>query len=309
MTGSLITFFPITNSEWVALNILWKAVSSHLLLWSSGSEWHCTFYERQSHHSFMTNSLWVTLHICERQTHHIFPITNRLWVILHTLWKVVSLLWPTGSEDIAHFVKGSLITPLHMTNSMWVTLHILWMALSLDLSYVQQFVGDITHFCEMPSHYIFSYQRQVSDAESAVSSHFFYDQQGVSDIAYLWTAVSSHLSLWPTACEWHCILVNSSLITYFPMTNSLWVIFDLHSQHTPIDKWLIYYYIRKWACCHVFSMSFFYIVIIIDCRISFQHTHSHLMWPFLLLMTFFDFQVSDPGSWGSDCHINLHASV
>ncbi len=50
--GSLITSFPMTNRLWVTLHILWKAVSSHLFLWPTGSEWHCTFCERQSHHIF-----------------------------------------------------------------------------------------------------------------------------------------------------------------------------------------------------------------------------------------------------------------
>ena len=49
--GSLIiTSFPITNRMWVTLQILWKAVLwSYLFLWPTGSQWHCTFCERQSH--------------------------------------------------------------------------------------------------------------------------------------------------------------------------------------------------------------------------------------------------------------------
>ena len=64
--GSLITSFPMTNSKWVTLHILWKAVS-HLYLWPTGSEWHCTLCERHLITSFpMTNSLWVTLHILQK---------------------------------------------------------------------------------------------------------------------------------------------------------------------------------------------------------------------------------------------------
>ena len=44
-----------------------------------------------------------------------------------------------------------------------------------------------------------------------------------------------------------------------------------------------FYRNRKWACCHIFSVSSFYIIIIIDCMISFQLTHSHLMRSFLSL--------------------------
>ena len=95
MKGSLITSFPITNSQWVVFHILWKgslifsydqqAVSdiayfvkgslmtliTSSLLWPIACEWHCTFW-RQSHHIFS----------CDQQ----------------------------GVSDTAHFVKGSFIT-------------------------------------------------------------------------------------------------------------------------------------------------------------------------------------------------------
>ena len=80
--GSLITSLPMTNSMWVTLQILWQAVSSHLFLWPTASEWHCTFYERQSHHIFSYHQQYVS--------------------------------------DVAQFVKCSL-TSFPMTNSQWVT--------------------------------------------------------------------------------------------------------------------------------------------------------------------------------------------
>jgi hypothetical protein len=86
--SSLITCLPMTNSEWVMLDILWQAVSSHLLLWQSGSEWHWTFCERQSCHMFSYDQQQVS--------------------------------------EIAHFVHGSLITSFPMTDSKWATLLILW---------------------------------------------------------------------------------------------------------------------------------------------------------------------------------------
>jgi len=70
MKGSPITCFPMTNSLWVTWHIFWKAVSSHVFLWTTGSEWHCTFSELQSYISF--------------------PTTNREWVTLHILWKAFS---------------------------------------------------------------------------------------------------------------------------------------------------------------------------------------------------------------------------
>ena len=49
--GSLITSaIPMTNRMWVTLHIVWKAVSSHIFLLPTASEWHCTFCERQFHH-------------------------------------------------------------------------------------------------------------------------------------------------------------------------------------------------------------------------------------------------------------------
>ena len=50
LKGRLMASCPMANSLWVALQILWKAVLAwHLLIWPTGSEWHCTFCERQSH--------------------------------------------------------------------------------------------------------------------------------------------------------------------------------------------------------------------------------------------------------------------
>ena len=49
--GSLMTFhfiFLMKNREWVVLH-MWKAVSSHLFLWPTGSEWQYTFCSRKSH--------------------------------------------------------------------------------------------------------------------------------------------------------------------------------------------------------------------------------------------------------------------
>ena len=184
--GSLITSFPMTNREWVTFHILWKTVSSHLFLWVTACEWHCTFCERQSHHIFSYDQQPVS-DIAYAETGSLiisFPMTNSLWVTLHILWKAVLshlFLWPTGSEwnctccenlitsfpmtnsqwVTSHFVKGSLmtlITSFPMTNSECVMLHILWKAVSSHLSYDHQAVSDIAHiFCERQSHHICFY--------------------------------------------------------------------------------------------------------------------------------------------------------
>ena len=176
----------MTNRMWVRLHMLWKAVSSHLFLWPTVCEWDCTF--------------------CEGQSCHIVSYDAQ------------------DVSEIPHFVKGS---PLPMTNRKWATLHLLWKAVSWHLFLWP--TGSEWHctFCEWQSHHMLSY-----------------DQQNVSDIAHFWKRVSSHLFLWPTVCEWHCTcerqshhifsyhqqlvspmahVVKGSLITTFPMTNSLWV--------------------------------------------------------------------------------------
>ena len=102
MNGNLITSFP--GQQFVS--DIAHLVKGSLITWFP-----------------MTNSKWVTFTFCERWSHHIFSMTNSLWVMLHMLWKAVSphlFLWPTGCEYIAHFVKGSLITSSPMTNRKWV---------------------------------------------------------------------------------------------------------------------------------------------------------------------------------------------
>ena len=162
--GSLITSFPITNSQWVILHTPWKAFSSHIFLWPTASEWHCTFCVT----SFpMTNRMWVTK-LCERQSHGvslIFLMENRQWVKLQMTVSWHFINFSDGKQavsEVANCVKGSLMTSVPMTNSLWVTLSIY----------------------ERKSHHMCSY-----------------DKQGVSAIAHF---VKGHPFLWPIACELHC---------------------------------------------------------------------------------------------------------
>jgi hypothetical protein len=142
----------MTNSLWVTLHNLWKAVLSHI--------------------SLSNFSLWVTLHILSKSVMLITSsMINSKWVTLHILWMAFSshlFLLPTASKwhleklshyifsydqqvvsDIAHFVEGSL---MRSTASEW--------------------------YCsERQSHDIFSYdQKQVSDNAhlwKAVTWHHF----------------------------------------------------------------------------------------------------------------------------------------
>ena len=79
--GSLITAFCTTNSLWVALDILWRAVSPHLFLWPTVCKWHCTFCGGQSHHIFSYDQQSVSgiAHLQKALSSHPF-------------------LWPTGCE-------------------------------------------------------------------------------------------------------------------------------------------------------------------------------------------------------------------
>ena len=134
MEGSLIPSFPLTirGCVWHCI-CCGKAVSSNLFLWPTGSEWHYTFCERQSHHIFKfhdqlaTASRWHCT-FCKR--HLILWLTgSECQVTLHTLWKAVS--------------------SFPMTNSKWVT---------CERQSHHTFAYD---------------QQQVSDIWKAVSSHLF----------------------------------------------------------------------------------------------------------------------------------------
>ena len=227
--SSFITSFLMTNSLWVRLHILWRAVLSHRFLWCTGCEWDTTFCERQPFAydqqkvsdiaPFVKGSLMTS-----------FPMTNRQWVTLHILWMAVSphaILWPTECEWHCTFLKESIITSFPMTNSMWVTLH-MWKAVSSHFFLSPTACESHGTCCERQSHHNISY-----------------DQQLVSEIAHFVKGIHVHCFWWPTGCEWHgtfcerqshhtisyyqqhvsemAHFVKDSLITSFPMTNRKWV--------------------------------------------------------------------------------------
>ena len=148
----------MTNSLSVTLHILWKVVWSYIFLQPTGSEWHCTF--------------------CERESHHIFSYNHREWVTLHNLWKVIwsyLFLWPTASEWHCTFCERQshhifsydqqFVSDIQCTFcerqsamiiSLWVTLHILWKAVwSYVFLWPTGSERDCT-FCERQPDHIFS---------------------------------------------------------------------------------------------------------------------------------------------------------
>ena len=95
----------------MTLHILWKAFSSHLFLWQTGCEWHCTFWAVSAHlFLWPTDGEWHCT-LCGHQSHHIFSLTNREWVTLHILCtKAVSSHSMPNSLWVALYILGSLIT-------------------------------------------------------------------------------------------------------------------------------------------------------------------------------------------------------
>ena len=305
--GILISSFPMTNSLWVIVHFVRCSLITPfpMTLWPIVCEWHSTFSERQSHHisydqqqvsviahfvkgslmpSFpMTNSKCVRHRMfCERHFHTFFSMTNSLWVTLHILWKAVPLAHvPYDKQfvsDIAHFVISSpIICPIPITDRRWVTvtLHILCKGVSSHPILWPTASEWHDTFCEGHSHHIFSHDQLIASewhctfCERLPHHIFSYNQQLVRRLHdILCIAVSSHL---------------------FPLTSSLWVtsqnflpgvslcfnpwMFDI-SQH-PM-------YVRKWAGCYIFSTSSFCIILIIDCKSSFQLTCFHLISLFLI---------------------------
>ena len=125
-----------------------------------------------------------------------------------------------------------------MTNSLWVTLHILWNAVSSHLFLWPS--GGEWHwiFCDRQSHHIFSWPT-ASEWHCTVcerQSHpiFSYDQQQVSHIAHF---------------------VKCSLITSFPMTNSLWVTFQILWKGSLIISFPMTN--SKWVTLHILCKAVF----------------------------------------------------
>ena len=188
---ALITSFPMNNSKWVALHILWrqfyhifsyiqqfvsdiahftKSISFHLFSWPTASKYIGHF---------------VSSH---------FPYYQQFVRTLHMLWKTVlshHFLSPTGSGWHCTFCtrQSRLITSFPINNSMWI-MALLWKAFSESHLFLWQ-TACMSHcrFCERQSDHIFSYY-----------------QQEVSDI-------------------WH--FMKAGLITSFPMINSKWVTLDI----------------------------------------------------------------------------------
>ncbi len=176
----------------------------------------------------MTNSLWVTLHICNCQSHDIFSYDQQQVI------------------EIVHFVKGSLITSFptgcewyctfcgrqsHHLFSLWPTA-CEWYCTFWErqphhtFSCDQQRVSDIAHFVTDSLIDQLSKWVTIDILRKAVSWHLSLIWIGCEWHCHI-GHFASHLFLWPTGSGWHCTFCEGSLITSSPMTNSLWVMLPI----------------------------------------------------------------------------------
>ena len=204
----------MTNSKWVALHFLCKAVPTHLFLCPTGCKWHCTSWQRLSHHIFSYVQQQVSEAVYFVKGSLIsFSMTNSKWVTSQILWKAVSLhiffQWPTASEWHCTLCERQSWLSWHfpMTNSKWVTLHILLKTVSWHLFLCPTASEWDYILCERQFHYflwLLACEWLCTFCERQFHHIFFQ---------------------WSTVSEWHCALCErqSWLLTSFPMTNSLWV--------------------------------------------------------------------------------------
>ena len=149
----------------------------------------------------MTNRMWVTLLYCSLINH--FSSHDQQDVsdtpLLQSHWSCL-IPWPTGSKWHCLIAVSSIVSH-PMTNSMWVTL---------------------LHDCSLMSHAVPNSEWVTLLYCSLINHVSSRDQQDVSDTALLQSRQSC-LMPWPTACEWHCFIAVSSIMSH-PMTNShMWV--------------------------------------------------------------------------------------
>ena len=155
--SSHLVLWP-TVCEWHQ-TVLWKASSPHLVPWLTVCEWHCTFYERH----LITSC----------------PMTNRLWVTL----------------DI--FLTGSLITSYPMTTRKWVILYL----------YERQSHHNLLHD-QIASEQYYRYLWKAAHHIGTTGSAWH------SSCTFVWRAVSSHLVVLPTDSESHCTFLWKEVLSH-----------------------------------------------------------------------------------------------
>ena len=204
----------------------------------------------------MTNSLWVALHISERQSYLIFSYDKQ------------------RVSGIAHFLKGSSLITLYPWSTVceWHCTFSERQQSHCTFSWLIASEWHGTFFWKIISSHVFLWptgSKWHCTFCGRASHHMLsYDQQDVSEIAHL---VRGRLMTWPTASKWHCtscerqfhdmfsydqqsvsdiahFVPKCILITSFPMTNRRWValhICERQSHHI--------YTFCEWQSHHMFS--------------------------------------------------------
>ena len=163
----------MTNRLWVTWYIAVKgSLITSICLWPTVGEWHWNVSECQSHHILSHDHQRVSdiAHCMRGNLITTYPVMNRKW----GKWASLHIFW----------VEMPHICP--MTKSLWVRLHI-FVRGNLISSYF------MTNRMWVTLH-IFSV---------AMSSHLCYDQQLVGDLAHF-SKRQCHYSSCPPESEWHC---------------------------------------------------------------------------------------------------------
>ena len=180
----------------------------------------------------------------QSQAHHIFSYGQQEVSDIHIVERQSYHISSSACKYIVQFMISSLISLFHMINSLWVTFNAYFM-----------------NGCHLTASF------PMANRMWAVAHN-------------LWQAVTSHPFLWPTGSESHCIVCKRHWSHHFLWpTAGGWCFSSAFLAH--LNSWMSI----SESDCYIFSTSSFYIIIIIiDCKISFQLTQSYLMWSFLWLM-------------------------
>ena len=194
------------------------------------------------------NSEWVTMQWLSGGLQVVWPPNNRMWVThqwfcakqshqisshnqqdVSDTWSDFLLpdfiLWLKGSEwECKKLLSGTSMPSHPITNRKWVTL--LWLS-DVHSHHIsscgQQFVSPYSGLCQVVSSHLFLWPTAC-------------EWQGGTEMTFFW-AVALHCFLWLTGSKQHCSdFLPSNLIIFHSMTNRWWVMLQSlsvwQSHHT-----------------------------------------------------------------------------
>ena len=231
-------YHPITNSKWVAVICLCHVISSHLIPYPTECEWHCPIFlpsnpitsyhmtNRKSAFSLLAilillphNKQFVseTSLFSVRQSHHTYPMTNRMWITLpffhashsydmssHDQQYVsgITLLWQVIPSHHQHSpvcefcsTASNFFASDPIINSKWATLPPFSARQAVPSHLIPDLIG-----CEWHHHLllpddsiIIQSQQDVSDT-TPLCSHFISSQQDVCGTAIVFFRQFNHIA-------------------------------------------------------------------------------------------------------------------